>query len=184
MEENMSTVRELVRDKILDAAIDLLKKDQIQNISLSQIAKQAGVSRMTVYRNFKDKFEIEHAIYERDFNSIKSLGLRDPVEVIKAQAKLFMTHKDVYRNIFTDRVQQNSFFEKWMELSRASLLEKVRPENLTEEFLIAVNFVTYGGFYVSWACIQGKINMDIDRLVDMIVGFWPPIIKSAMGISE
>ncbi|WP_308528727.1 TetR/AcrR family transcriptional regulator [uncultured Oscillibacter sp.] len=180
----MSTVRELVRDKILDAAIDLLKKDQIQNISLSQIAKQAGVSRMTVYRNFKDKFEIEHAIYERDFNSIKSLGLRDPVEVIKAQAKLFMTHKDVYRNIFTDRVQQNSFFEKWMELSRASLLEKVRPENLTEEFLIAVNFVTYGGFYVSWACIQGKINMDIDRLVDMIVGFWPPIIKSAMGISE
>ena len=95
-----------------------------------------------------------------------------------------MTHKDVYRNIFTDRVQQNSFFEKWMELSRASLLEKVRPENLTEEFLIAVNFVTYGGFYVSWACIQGKINMDIDRLVDMIVGFWPPIIKSAMGISE
>ena len=43
---------------IIEAFFLLLKTNNIENISISDICQKAGVSRVTFYRNFKDKIDI------------------------------------------------------------------------------------------------------------------------------
>jgi len=49
---------EVVRHKIAYAYLDLLKDREAEDISVTEIAKAAGVSRMAFYRKFKDKRDV------------------------------------------------------------------------------------------------------------------------------
>lgn len=49
---------ELIRHKIAYTYLDLLKKKDREEISVTEIARAAGVSRMAFYRKFKDKWNV------------------------------------------------------------------------------------------------------------------------------
>ena len=53
MQDNMSS-----RDFIIEAFFLLLRDNKINDISIQSIRDKAGVSRVTFYRNFKDKNDI------------------------------------------------------------------------------------------------------------------------------
>lgn len=57
--------RDNVEKQILDATENLLASGSIDGISLAQIAKDAGVSKGTLYYHYKTKDEILFAIAER-----------------------------------------------------------------------------------------------------------------------
>lgn len=57
--------RDNVEKQILDATENLLASDSIEGISLAQIAKEAGVSKGTLYYHYKTKDEILFGIAER-----------------------------------------------------------------------------------------------------------------------
>ena len=47
-----------MRHKIVDAYLELLKKKEAEEISVTELTRAAGVSRMAFYRNFQNKQEI------------------------------------------------------------------------------------------------------------------------------
>ena len=47
-----------VKKKITDALLTLLETEELKGISVSRIAADAGVSRISFYRNYKDKEDI------------------------------------------------------------------------------------------------------------------------------
>lgn len=49
---------ELIRHRIAYAYLELLKKKDRDEISITEIAKAAGVSRMTFYRKFETKWDV------------------------------------------------------------------------------------------------------------------------------
>lgn len=49
---------QLLRHQIADAYLELLKKKEARDISVTEIAQAAGVSRMAFYRKFEDKESI------------------------------------------------------------------------------------------------------------------------------
>lgn len=51
-------IQQTSRDFIIEAFFILLKNKKIEDISIAEICDKAGVSRVTFYRNFKDKIEI------------------------------------------------------------------------------------------------------------------------------
>ena len=64
------------RKHILDAAKDLFLRCGYHGSSMNQIAKEAGVTKLTVYNHFKDKDNLfVSAIEETCENSIKSRPL-------------------------------------------------------------------------------------------------------------
>lgn len=51
-------IQQSSREYIIEAFFLLLKENKINDITIAQICDKAGVSRVTFYRNFKDKMEI------------------------------------------------------------------------------------------------------------------------------
>jgi AcrR family transcriptional regulator len=56
-----------LRSALIDAAIKLLEKGSVSDLSLRELARQAGVSIAAPYRHFKDKRELIAAISQQGF---------------------------------------------------------------------------------------------------------------------
>ena len=63
---------------IKEALISLLKKNKYENISMSDIIRKSGVSRMGVYNNYKNKDEIMLDLYRKPLENVFS-SLSDSV---------------------------------------------------------------------------------------------------------
>lgn len=57
------------RDQILDALHELLITDNIRHISVSSIAKKAGIGKGSIYYYFSSKYEILDALIKRTYSS-------------------------------------------------------------------------------------------------------------------
>lgn len=57
--------KNLTRRRLLDAAVAVLTEKSIVDATIEDIAKAAGVTRVTVYAHFPGKAEIVHALAER-----------------------------------------------------------------------------------------------------------------------
>lgn len=66
-------------DRILDALLKLLEDKNIQNISVSEIAKTAGMGKGSIYYYFPSKQSILEALIERSYQR--------PIETARALAK-------------------------------------------------------------------------------------------------
>jgi AcrR family transcriptional regulator len=58
--------RELLRDSLLDAAADLLQERQWQEITMANVAHEAGVSRQTLYKAFGSRSDFAQAYVMRE----------------------------------------------------------------------------------------------------------------------
>jgi AcrR family transcriptional regulator len=72
-------------DVILDAAAELIRRDGVQRLRLSDIARQAGVSRPTVYRRWPDAHAVVSALLIRQMRDIQpSLDGSDRIALVRA----------------------------------------------------------------------------------------------------
>src|SRR6266545_4869783 len=82
-----------VRSRILDAALDLVGRHGLAELSMDELAAQAGVSRATLYRLFPGKAALFAELVRRfsPFEPIaavlETMGDRPPAEVIPAVAR-------------------------------------------------------------------------------------------------
>jgi AcrR family transcriptional regulator len=53
------------RDRIIDAALELLKGGGVAAVSLDDVAKRAGITRMTVYNQFGSKAGLLEELFDR-----------------------------------------------------------------------------------------------------------------------
>lgn len=70
--------RENQRARILDAAQELFNRDGYDNVSISDIATAARLSRVTLYEYFANKQEIGWAIFFKVSKDLNSLAINKP----------------------------------------------------------------------------------------------------------
>lgn len=84
------TEKEMRKQLILDATLTLFGKDHISEVSMRDIAKEAGISAALIYRHFKDRDELfieafilksqemistfEHTILEKEIILVEDIG--------------------------------------------------------------------------------------------------------------
>ena len=90
--------RELLRDTLLDAALDLLAERDWSDITMADIAAAAGVSRQTLYSEFGSRGEFAQAFFLReadrflaDVELAVESNLHDPVVALGAAFDVFLT---------------------------------------------------------------------------------------------
>lgn len=80
-------------DKILDALQDLLERKNLQTISVSEIAQQAGIGKGSIYYYFSSKDEILEALvkrrYEQPLETAKNLAGQTNVSPFTRMAMIF-----------------------------------------------------------------------------------------------
>lgn len=57
------------KDMILDAMQRLMNQNSAQSISVSDVAKEAGIGKGSIYYYFKSKEEILEAVIERSYSA-------------------------------------------------------------------------------------------------------------------
>lgn len=62
------------RDQILDAFRELLESEDIQHISVNEIAKKAGIGKGSIYYYFSSKDEILNALIKRTYTDVLEMA--------------------------------------------------------------------------------------------------------------
>jgi AcrR family transcriptional regulator len=77
-------------DRVLDAARATVLDFGVRRATLTEVARRAGLSRMTVYRRYADAPELMRALMSREFGAVllraeqDASGLSDPLERVVA----------------------------------------------------------------------------------------------------
>jgi AcrR family transcriptional regulator len=66
---------ETTSKRILDTALQLLMEQGIRKTSMDEVAERAGVTRVTIYRYFRDKKELVRAVFLRMAEGIEDVNL-------------------------------------------------------------------------------------------------------------
>lgn len=176
--EQLQEVREISKNKILDAALKLFAERGFHNTSISQITKEAGVSKGLLYNYFQKKEELIDGIVGKAMAEGEEL-MREMMAQTSPQAKLRfiinaafaeITERKEYYKLITSLSLQLDHFKNVKEIVFAkyqnsipffaSLLEEVGVANAEEEAMVlAATMDGIGAQYI----VLGEI-LPIERL--------------------
>lgn len=150
--------RELLRDSLLDAALDLLGERSWSQVTMAGVAKGAGVSRQTLYNEFGSRQEFAQAFVLREVDRFLTAveeaveaNLDDPMRAVSTAFGVFL-----------------------MAAAQNPLVRSVLADDGADELLPLVT--THGGPVIDTAT---------QRLANVFVGGWPDVAEhKAMLLAE
>lgn len=108
----MKRIKQINESKqmILDGFMRLLEYKEYDKITVSQIAQEAGVTRMTLYRHFKEKEDIFFFTFEQNFE--KLLRHIDNIETPSLQTLLEYRFKILKESEYTNILASQNKLDK------------------------------------------------------------------------
>ena len=170
--------------RLAEALENICKRKTLENITVSQIAQEAGVTRQVFYHHFDDKFELASWIhYVHLYQSVKGALEENPGRVWYFTTKNWMyqllENKAFYMNAFQSvsqkefqRIIRDFFFDsyKWQ-------MEQRMKRNLREEEVYVLRTYLLGGMETIYEWIAGGMIMPIERMVELQELAMPELIK-------
>ena len=110
------------KDEILDAMQELMAQNTAQSISVSDIAKKAGIGKGSIYYYFKSKEDILEAVIERTYSNAiekaKALVTDSDLDALTKMEIIFQTCRE--SSLELSRQESSNFFE----LQQSALLHQ------------------------------------------------------------
>lgn len=105
--------------KIIDAFIEMLERQSFASIKVTGIVAAAGVSHMSFYRKYADKYALLEEICYEDFSSFAKIYGKNATwkEVALCLLHCSKNNKQFYRKIYTDEHALNSAINAIVKLS-------------------------------------------------------------------
>ena len=157
------------RDLILEAARAIFLRESYTGASMESVAKQAGVSKQTIYNHFANKDELFRALV-LDICARYTLALGDPTQVLDSKPEDVLTH-------FGETVLKQSSCSDTMHLHRLLQLEGRNHPSLAESFYKFGPDRTAGWLanYLEAQVERGRLKVDEPRVaaeqfVTMLMG--------------
>lgn len=136
---------ELTKSYIAEALFALMEQMPFEKISISDIAKKAGVGRATFYRHFKTKEDV-----------VRDYFAAETKEFLKASFTEARTRDDFYELIFTAFTQLKQEKLAFKRLIAAGM-EKFYYEYTTEKLLLNFSEHNYSDFPYAPYHIAGSL---------------------------
>jgi len=164
--------KENKRDRIIEAAIQVLSKKGYHNTKMEEIAVVAGIGKGTIYEYFPSKLQLLQDILERSFylydHSIKadisnSLSAEQKIRrLVEAHLRFCQENKDLTRILFFDTEIIDNELRDW-----ACQKRRLKEEHMQLLFAAAIH--------------SGEIrDLDTKMLTIIISGifssFWVPVV--------
>ena len=168
---------ESTADHILNTAIKIARKGNIDNMSFNSIAKEANIGTRTIFRHFKDQEalqeNLDQKLEEEFINSFSTIIREDALEnriknVCLTLIKLYIKNQNIIRwtlrNVWRDKnIRKNMF--SWNQTLRnfvysilPEIQEKTKPER--EIIFECMSFV----FFLRLNVVQGLSEDQIKEI--------------------
>jgi AcrR family transcriptional regulator len=164
-----------VRDRLRQAAFDLIRERRVEHISVSDITQRAEVSRQVFYQHFRDR---DDAVAGAVAASLRGAALadssaaEDPVALIHRLCDYTAEHAVLYRNLYPSAASQQTA-DAYREVIRpactrlaADLLNQGRHTDTGATNAVA-NFLIGGIIEVSRLDIEKPATDSIPRAEDL-----------------
>ncbi len=168
---------ESTSDLILNTAIKIARKGNINSMSFNSIAKEANIGTRTIFRHFKDQESLQESLDQKlgeEFTSSFSLiNKEDKLEtrienVSSTLIKLYLKNKNIIRwnlsNIWTDKNLRKNMFS-WNKILRNflySILPEIQDKKKSEREIIfeCMSFI----FFLRLNIVQGLNEQEIKEI--------------------
>jgi AcrR family transcriptional regulator len=163
-----------LRQCLLDAAIELIKEEGINELSLRQVAKRVGVSHNAPYRHFEDKDALLAAVAVQGFQSLqiameavqqnRPLNSAQRLEAIGiAYVQFALAHPFYYRLMFGDyrcHLSQDPTLAEAAQQSFMVLVNTIREGQVAGLFRSADPVAMAR---VAWSLVHGQAMLALDN---------------------
>lgn len=170
--------------RLAEALENICKKKSLENITVSQIAREAGVTRQVFYHYFDDKFELASWIhYVHLYQSVKAAVEENIQQVWRFTIRNWLCHleenKMFYMNAFQSvsqkefqRIIRNFFVRayKWQ-------IEQSMKRKLKEEESFVLYAYLFGVMETVYEWIAGGTSISVERMVNLLEMAMPELIK-------
>lgn len=169
--------------RLAEALEDICKQKTLENITVREIASEAGVTRQVFYHHFEDKFDLAAWInYVHMYQSVKKSMEEDPTQMWYLATSYWMEqmleNKEFYMNAFQSssqkefqRIIREFFFgaHKWQ-------LEQRAKHEINEEEEFALRLYIYGGMEKIYEWVGKGMNTPISRMIELLQISMPVVI--------
>ncbi|MGM0875685.1 MAG: TetR/AcrR family transcriptional regulator [Bacillota bacterium] len=115
--------REQKKQDILEAALTLFMEFGIQKVSISEIARKANVSQVTIYNYFENKHKLIHDVFiyyvdkaSNDFEKITYADIPFPEKIKKIifnkREVAKHIHEELYQHLMKEYTTEGNYIEK------------------------------------------------------------------------
>lgn len=171
--------RDEVRRRIVDAAVVLKQSQASADISMAEVAEQAGVGRVTVYRHFRDLDALKQASSQRYFaqnpppDPARWAAIANPRERLRAGlSEAHAYHRRTERMVGklgaggADAEVRDPYRRLW----RAGGGVLAAPFGLTGQAALRLRAaVNFGLSFEAWRGLVREEGLDDDQALDMVL---------------
>ena len=169
--------------RLAEALENICKRKSLENITVSQIAAEAGVTRQVFYHYFDDKFELASWIhYMHLYRSVKMVLEKGTLQIWQQTTTHWMyqleENKAFYINAFQS-VSQKEFQRIIREFFYGCYqwhMEQQMRRALKEEEAFVLHAYLHGGMEVIYEWIAGGMNMPVERMVELLKLSMPELL--------
>jgi AcrR family transcriptional regulator len=171
--------RDEMRRRIIDAAVVLKQTRDPNDISMADVAEQAGVGRVTVYRHFPDMDALQRACGQRYFSlnpppdPSRWAAIINPQERLRAGlAEAHAYHRQTERMMTRLRVDADDagVRDPYRRLWRAGGGVLAAPFGLKGEAALRLRAsVDLGLSFETWRTLVREEGLDDDQVLDLVM---------------
>lgn len=178
--------------RLAEALENICKRKSLENITVSEIAAEAGVTRQVFYHHFDDKFELASWIhYVHLYQSVKQALEEKQGRMWRATTvnwlRCLEKNKALYCNAFQS-VSQKEFQRIIREFFYASYqwqLELQEGRVLNEEEKFALRCYCIGGMELVCEWVARDTQISPERMLELLEASMPELIREkAMALKE
>jgi AcrR family transcriptional regulator len=173
------------KSAIKSAFIQLLKKNNLESVTIQQISDLADINRGTFYLNYEDKYTLLDEMEDEKIEEVKSYVDISRIEFSGKTANEFIDYFSNYviKNVITHIEKNLEFYQVVLNLERKSKLEEKFSAiiNGNLEFLVGEDSTIIGvplDYYLSYVSgammsmikywVQDPNKISVDHLVEFI----------------
>ena len=140
------------RERILDAALDCFQRNSFQEIGMAEIAREAKVTRATIYRHFENRNDVILSVIFRELN-----GMLDTIQQHISEETSFAEFIVETMVVADEKVRLSPIFELIVNES-AMLLERLQEYGSE---LLSVSAVSFQARFEE-AKAAGELQPDLE----------------------
>lgn len=166
-----NSTHSIVVDCIYEALIKLMEKKPYKEITITDITKKAGVSRMAYYRNYQDKDDILINHFKKMVSSLTE-KIKEKADISQKEYWRVLVRMNCEDPVF-EYVIKAGLFEKTFNIQLDFVIhiyQSIFGLDMADEDTVILVYRKLGGL---WGCmgylINHKENMRSDTLVNHLI---------------